>query len=102
MEPMDTVSEVIAHLRDKGYTADFNLKESYLECTGDYLKLHPNEFIIDKHYRFEGTSDPGDEAIVYAISSAQHGIKGILVNSYGVYSDPLTDEMVEALKEKEV
>ncbi|TSD67067.1 phosphoribosylpyrophosphate synthetase [Inquilinus sp. KBS0705] len=100
MEPMDTVSEVIDHLREKGYTVDFNLKGGYLETSGDYLQLHPNEFVIDKHYRFEGNSDPEDEAIVYAISSAKHQIKGVLVNSYGAYSDPLTDDMVKALTEK--
>jgi hypothetical protein len=98
---MDTVSEVINELRKEGYTVDFNLKENCLECQGNYLKIFPDEFAVDKHYRFEGISDPDDQAVVYAISSDKHHIKGILVNGYGIYSDPGVAEMVKALREKE-
>ncbi len=100
MESMTTVSEVINHLRKEGYTVDLNLKESGLTCSGTDLKIHPDDFVIDKHYRFEGESDPADEAVVYAISSAKYHLKGILVNGYGTSSDPLTDEMIRALREK--
>jgi hypothetical protein len=100
MEPMTTVSEVIAHLQKEGYTVDFNLKANCLECSGTDLQIHPEDFVIDKHYRFEGLSDPADEAVVYAISSPKYHLKGILVNGYGPSSDPLTDQMIEALKEK--
>src|SRR5690606_28701976 len=62
-------------------------------------QIYPDEFVVDKHYRFEGMSDPGDEAIVYAISSDKHNIKGTLVNGYGVYADKLADEMIQALRE---
>ena len=100
MEPMTTVSEVIDHLKKEGYTIDFNLKENCLECSGTNLQIHPEDFVIDKHYRFEGFSDPADEAVVYAISSSKYDLKGVLVNGYGPSSDPLTDQMIEALREK--
>jgi hypothetical protein len=100
MESMKTVSEVINDLQKEGYTIDFNLQENCLECHGNYLRLHPEDFIIDKHYRFEGISDPEDEAVVYAISSLKQNLKGVLVNGYGISSDPLTEDTVRALKEK--
>lgn len=100
MQPMTTVSEVINHLKIEGYIVDFNLKENCLECHGNYLQIFPDEFVIDKSYRFEGPSDPADEAVVYAISSAKHNVKGTLVNGYGVYSETLTNEMIQALKKK--
>ena len=100
MESMTTVSEVINDLQKEGYTIDFNLKENCPECNGNYLQLHPEEFVIDKHYRFEGISDPEDEAVVYAISSLKHNLKGVLVNGYGISSDPLTEDMIQALKQK--
>ncbi|GAC1311857.1 MAG: hypothetical protein NVSMB24_32220 [Mucilaginibacter sp.] len=100
MEPMTTVSEVINYLKKEGYTIDFNLKENCLECNGTSLQIHPDDFVIDKHYRFEGFSDPADEAVVYAISSPKYNLKGILVNGYGPSSDPLTDQMIAALREK--
>lgn len=95
---MNTVSEILARLKDEGYSVDFNLKNNCLVCHGNSLEIHPEDFMVDKHYRFEGYSNPADEAIVYAISSGKHRLKGVLVNGYGPSSDPLTDQMIAALK----
>ncbi|HLW31462.1 MAG TPA: hypothetical protein VKX40_04305 [Aequorivita sp.] len=99
---MTTLSEVTNSLKEKGYTADFTLRANCLECENDSLKLFPDEFIVDKHYRFEGQSDPGDEAIVFAISSPKYNLKGVLSNGYGISSESITDEMIKALDEKKV
>ncbi len=53
MDTMTTVSEVINKLQKEGYTVDFNLKDSCLECHENALQIYPDEFIVDKHYRFE-------------------------------------------------
>ena len=97
MDTMTTVSEILNKLKKQGYSIDFNLKESCLECQGNYLQLLPGEFEVDRTFRFEGLSDPADEAIVYAISSPKYGIKGTLINGYGIYSDNMVDEMIKAL-----
>ncbi|QHL87491.1 phosphoribosylpyrophosphate synthetase [Nibribacter ruber] len=97
---MTSVSQVLNHLKTEGYTQDFNLSDTCLVCHGNSLQLFPDEFVVDKHYRFEGDTDPGDEAVVYAISSEKHQVKGTLVNAYGIYSDAASDELVKALKEK--
>lgn len=99
MEYMTTVSEVINNLRKQGYTIDFNLRENCLVCNDNHLQIYPEEFVVDKHYRFEGMSDPADEAVIYAISSKKYDLKGILVNGYGIYSEKITNEMISALKE---
>jgi hypothetical protein len=98
MEEMTTVTEVIAHLRKEGYLEDFNLQQNCLVCSSKNFSVFHHEFVIDKTYRFEGDSDPADEATVYAISSPKYGIKGILVNGAGIYTDGLTDEMLETLQ----
>ncbi|MEO8772854.1 MAG: phosphoribosylpyrophosphate synthetase [Gelidibacter sp.] len=97
---MTTLSEVTNLLKERGYTKDFNLRQNHLECLGNHVKIFPGEFIVDKHYRFEGTSDPSDEAIVFAISSPKHDLKGVLINGYGVSSDSISDEMIMALDER--
>ena len=100
MIQMTTVTEVLDHLQREGYTTDFNLKDNCLECHGNLLQIFPDEFLVDKHYRFEGMSDPGDEAIVYAISSEKHQVKGTVVNGYGITSSALTHEMIQGLHPK--
>ena len=95
---MTTMTEVIDQLRSAGYAEDFNLQQNCLVCRDGHYSVFHDEFIIDKVYRFEGDSDPADEATVYAISSPKYGIKGVLVNGAGIYSEPMTDEMVSALK----
>ena len=100
MNEMTTVTEVIDHLRKKGYTEDLNLQQNSLVYCINHLQVFHDEFAVDQVYRFEGNSDPADEATVYAISAAKYGIKGILVNGAGIYTDSLTDEMVASLKIK--
>lgn len=97
---MTTVSGVLTALKKQGYTVDFNLMEVGLP--GHTLQLYPNEFVVDKHYRFEGLSDPADQAIVYAISSEKYGLKGTLVNGYGIYTDPATDALLGTLLKRKL
>ena len=97
MEPYTTLSETMDMLRKEGYVEDFNLQQNCLDCRKGQLKVSTDEFIIDKYYRFEGESNPSDAAILYAISSDKHQLKGVLVNAYGIYSEPLTDEMLQKL-----
>ena len=94
MAAFDTITEAIEDLRRRGYRMDFNLEENCIVCHED--KFDPSEFEIVEVYRFEGESDPADEAVVYAIES-HNGLKGILVDAFGVYSDSMSDEMIKKL-----
>ncbi len=98
MEQYDSLLQAIEALRIQGYTEDFNLKSNCLDCRDATIQLHPHDFDIDKVFRFYGPSDVDDESILYAVSSKKYNLKGILVNGYGVSSDPLTAEMVNKLK----
>ena len=91
----DTVSEAVNGLKQRGFTTDFNLEENCLVCHSG--KFNPEDFQIVEIYRFEGNSDPSDEAIVYGIES-KNGMKGVLVNGYGVSSNSLSDEMARKLE----
>lgn len=96
MYTYDTVSQAVKGLKDRGFTIDFNIEEECLVCHEIPLKLKANEFEITEFHRYEGDSDPGDEAVVYAIES-KHGDKGILVNGFGVSADSTSSEMIEKL-----
>ncbi|MBI1782647.1 MAG: phosphoribosylpyrophosphate synthetase [Sphingobacteriales bacterium] len=92
----DTVSEAVNGLKQRGYNIDFNMEYDCIVCHETPLSLMPNEFEITEVHRFEGDTDPADEAVVYAIES-KHGEKGVLVNAFGIYSDSVSDELIEKL-----
>jgi hypothetical protein len=94
---MTPLSEVMNELRKRGYTEDFNLRTDCIDCQNGKFILYPEDFQIDRFYRFEGESDPADAAILFAISSEKHHLKGVLVNGYGTTSDALTNAMVQKL-----
>lgn len=96
-QPYNTLSQTMNELRKEGYTEDFNLRQNCLECRNGEFKVFADEFKIDKYYRFEGESNPSDSSVLYAISSDKHQLKGVLVNGYGIYTEPVTDEMLQKL-----
>lgn len=93
--------DAINGLREEGYVEDFNLRQHCLECRNGEYKVFHDEFVVDKFYRFDVASDAADQSIIYAISSDKHGLKGVLVNGYGIYSEPITNEMLDKLQIKE-
>jgi hypothetical protein len=93
----DTVSNAITALKKRGFTIDFNLEDNYIVAQEG--KVHVNDFSIVDVYRYEGNSDPSDEAAVYAIECTS-GLKGILVSGYGPSADSLTTEMLQKLRIK--
>jgi hypothetical protein len=90
----DTVSAAVKGLKDRGYTKDFNLIENFIVCHEE--KFHPEDFEIVEVYRYEGDTDPADEAIVYAIES-KRGDRGVLVSGYGISADEMSSEMAKKL-----
>lgn len=99
MENYNNLIEAINGLKKQGYTEDFNIQGECLECQRGYYKMFHNDFEIDKIYRFEGDgSSPDDSSILYAISSEKFKVKGTMINSYGIYSDAIADEMLAKLK----
>lgn len=95
----DTVTEAMTGLKELGYTIDFSIltDEECLVCHLTSTVLSPEDFEIDDFYRFEGDSDPGDEMIVYAISSKNKSLKGIVVNAFGLYADNASSAIVKKL-----
>ncbi len=94
-----TVSEALEKLRQQGFTVDFNLAENLERFKNG--NFDPADFEVVDAYRYEGDSDPGDEATVYAIES-KSGIKGVLVSGYGHSSDVYTTDLLKRIKTRKV
>lgn len=89
--------EAIEDLQKDGYDQNLVARFDHFELRSGADKAYPNEFEVDEVVRFENTSDPSDQSILYAISSPSHGWKGIYLESYGLYHDDLSTEMIEKL-----
>lgn len=94
MYSYDTLSEAVNDLRNRGFTVDFNLQENCLVCHSD--KFNIEDFEVAEVYRFEGNTDPADEAIVFGIES-KTGVKGVLVSGYGISAEGMSAEMAKKL-----
>lgn len=97
MKIYETLSEAINDLTKRGYTFNFNIKNDCIECVKNNIQLHPDEFEIDQVHRFQEMSDVDNESILYAISSRQNNVKGLLVNAYSIYADTASAELAAKL-----
>ncbi|GIZ08298.1 hypothetical protein [Flavobacterium sp. UMI-01] len=73
-----SVAKALDQLHEKGFTYDFNLHEE------DIVK-NPSKYEIVHIYRYEGDSNPDDEAVVYGIKSSS-GKKGVYVAGFAANS----------------
>ena len=80
MKNYESLASALDDLRKRGYHADFETQLNCLYCNSLDLRLNEEEFHIDETYRFEGASNPDDNAVVYAFTS-DTGVKGTIVDS---------------------
>jgi hypothetical protein len=97
-ESYGTLSETINGLKMEGYVLDFNVNRESVVCDNSNMILSPDDFEIDKVYRFEGETNPDDQSILYAISSPKFNVKGLLVNGYGISSVEISDTLISKLR----
>ncbi|MEO6187557.1 MAG: phosphoribosylpyrophosphate synthetase [Ginsengibacter sp.] len=97
MPNYDTVSLALNSLKERGYTRDFNIAFDQLICAETNQCLNPGQFEITEVYRFEGASNPSDEAVVYAVESKDGKMKGAFVSAFGTYAEPISNEMMGKL-----
>jgi|TARA_R110002110_G_scaffold80326_2_gene209238 hypothetical protein len=81
-DPMETLSQATTRLTRAGYDENYTARNGRLACGSGGTSRDPAKMAIDEIVRFEGESDPGDEAIVYALD-AGHGHRGLYVAAYG-------------------
>jgi hypothetical protein len=94
---MKTLSEVMTAVQKDGFKENFIVKENLLYAPEANKYYAPLEIRIANFYRFEGSSDPGDSSILYAIETTD-GVKGILLDAYGAYSDEMTTNFIREVE----
>jgi len=84
----DTVTEAVALLRAGDYSADVELDGGGFTCPVCGAAHRLEQGVVERMYRFEGPSDPADEAIVLGVRCATCGRRGVLVSAFGPSADP--------------
>lgn len=92
-----TVTEALETLRQAGYTADYQLVDGILRADGGNAVCPIDHAEVERFYRFEGPSDPGDQMIVLAVRDPNTGIRGSLAVAYGLDADPRLYEHLSGL-----
>ncbi|HEY7628277.1 MAG TPA: hypothetical protein VH761_14475 [Ilumatobacteraceae bacterium] len=93
----DTVSEAIELLASEGYVDELQLAADGLTLAGSWARHPLATATVDYSFRFEGPSDPADEAIVLGVTCTDWGRKGVIVSAYGPYADPEHAVLLAAL-----
>jgi len=96
---MQTLSEVTNKLVVDGYEVDFKIDEKGKLYSPRKEKSYPPEKIhIVNFFRFEGASDPDENAILYAIET-DDGEKGTLTDAYGAYADAKVSKFIKMVED---
>ena len=93
----DTVTEAVALLRAEGYAEDFDLNGARFTCPVCGAAHPLEQGVVEQIFRFEGDSDPGDEAIVLGVRCPGRPGKGVIVSAYGPDADPEHAALLAAL-----
>jgi hypothetical protein len=95
---MQTLSEAITKFEKLGYRENLIGCVDHLRSQCRKIKILPEEIDVKDIYRFENSSDPEDQSILYVISVPSKDIKGLYVESYGLYHEDQSDTLRKALR----
>lgn len=104
MPYMKSLATCLNRMLTEGYTEDFKVTDAGLESIAHQGHYQPEQIQVVNFFRFEGESDPSDNAILYVIET-NDGTKGTLIDAYGVYNDARVSKFmkdVETIQKKVV
>lgn len=98
---MESLSEVMNSLKKEGHELDFAVNEpGVLSTVNEDPKERFTEGVsIEKIYRFEGKSNPSDNAILYLLK-LKDGRTGLLIDSYGADSSVELSNFIKNINKK--
>ncbi len=77
----ETLSQATNALTQNGYEESFKASDDKIHGLNSNKDYSPDELKIVHTYRFDGMTNPQDDATVFAIE-ANDGVKGTLIMSY--------------------
>jgi hypothetical protein len=90
------LADAVESLKEQGYTYIFGLEEDCIKCNSLETEYSPDELTVVESHFFDQGTDPGNESSVHAIT-AESGVKGLLIVSYGMYVDRAKAALIDRL-----
>jgi len=101
MTEPETLAGVMDDLARRGFTGHFTAVDGGLRAAEGGKTFRADQVAISEYHRFEGVSDPGDMAILYALET-RCGIRGTLADAFGVYADPSVGPFMREVSRRRV
>ena len=96
MQP-ETLSDAIQRLADRGFTHDLRAQQGRLRDLATGESYDPDLLEIDEFVRFEGESDPDEQAVLFALCSSRGEPLGTYSAVFGAAMPPEDGEVVRRL-----
>ncbi len=96
----ETLSQAIDRLTAQGYTDEFRAESDGMRAVVAGVLYRPESLVVVEVARFDGISDPADEAMVLALHGREDGIKGTYTVPFGPGIGDLDAEMMHRLRDK--
>lgn len=94
---MDTVSQTLQRLDAAGFVDDLVAVDGGLRSVATHQQFRPTDVVVVEVVRFEGMSDPDDEAIVFALASPDGTPLGTYTAAYGPDANGANAEVITHL-----
>jgi hypothetical protein len=95
---LDTLTDVQELLGQQGFVDDLIAHDGALRAAPSGRRFSPTELVIAGVYRFEGPTDPADEAILFALATPAGEPVGTFTAVYGSAVSAADEAIIQALQ----
>ena len=88
------LSDIVDRLTKAGYTETFRGDPDGIRALRSGWVHKPQDLVVEQIERFEGVTDPEEEAIVLALHCPAHGCRGTYVAPYGNNMSSIDGELI--------
>lgn len=93
-----TLSEAVERLKERGFSHNLSVNSEGELIEAGKEHFNPSEVTLVEFHRFEGTSDPADMSIVYALET-NSGLKGTVVDTYGAEGSETVSKFMDRVEQ---
>jgi hypothetical protein len=99
---LESLSDAIERLGRRGFTGDLRVEDGRLLDAATRQRYEPELLGVDEVVRFEGDSDPDEQAVLFALRTPGGEPLGTFASAFGAALPPEQGEVIRRLGRKAV